>query len=155
SGTCGIILRKDEKQQVIPIIEGDAIALPSGVVTWWLNKQDADLVIIFMGDTSEGLNVGEFSEFPRKFSQTDEVTTFTDAFVQSTWDVREGIPIEYPGIVMVTVDDKVNMPEADDSGKNEVSINCLRESHLKNRFMVLNSNDLRLVAHAGISCAHI
>ncbi|KAL0336429.1 UNVERIFIED_CONTAM: hypothetical protein Sradi_4854800 [Sesamum radiatum] len=62
SGVAGIVLpRKEEK--VLPIKKGDAIALPFGVVTWWYNKEDTELVVLFLGDTSKAHKSGSFTDF--------------------------------------------------------------------------------------------
>ncbi|KAL0318188.1 UNVERIFIED_CONTAM: Glutelin type-A 2 [Sesamum calycinum] len=52
SGVAGIVLPEKE-EKVLPIKKGDAIALPFGVVTWWYNKEDTELVVLFLGDTSK------------------------------------------------------------------------------------------------------
>ncbi|KAK8712372.1 hypothetical protein V6N13_147612 [Hibiscus sabdariffa] len=51
-GVAGIFLPEYE-EKVIAIKKGDAIALPFGVITWWYNKDDTELVVLFMGDTSK------------------------------------------------------------------------------------------------------
>ncbi|KAF6148845.1 hypothetical protein GIB67_014216 [Kingdonia uniflora] len=62
SGTAGIVLPEAE-EKVISIKKGDAIALPFGIVTWWYNKDDTELVVLFLGDTSKAHKSGEFTEF--------------------------------------------------------------------------------------------
>ncbi|KAF9615424.1 hypothetical protein IFM89_023085 [Coptis chinensis] len=52
-----------EREKVIAIKKGDAIALPFGVVTWWCNKDDAKLVVLFLGTTSKADKAGEFTDF--------------------------------------------------------------------------------------------
>ncbi|XP_041010811.1 legumin type B-like [Juglans microcarpa x Juglans regia] len=43
NGVAGIVLPESE-EKVIAIKKGDAIALPFGVVTWWYNKEDTELL---------------------------------------------------------------------------------------------------------------
>ncbi|CAD6265674.1 unnamed protein product [Miscanthus lutarioriparius] len=45
-GTCGVVLPEATKEKVTPVKEGDSLALPFGVVTWWHNAHAAssDLV---------------------------------------------------------------------------------------------------------------
>ncbi|KAI3882251.1 hypothetical protein MKX03_009571 [Papaver bracteatum] len=85
SGTAGIILYEAEKEKVIAVKEGDAIALPFGVVTWWFNKEDTELVILFMGDISKGHKAGEFTEFALT-GANGIFTGFTTEFVGQAWD---------------------------------------------------------------------
>ncbi|KAK9041676.1 hypothetical protein V6N11_016766 [Hibiscus sabdariffa] len=56
-GVAGIFLPEYE-EKVIAIKKGDAIALPFGVITWWYNKDDTELVVLFMGDTSKSHKSG-------------------------------------------------------------------------------------------------
>ncbi|KAL0385872.1 UNVERIFIED_CONTAM: Glutelin type-A 2 [Sesamum radiatum] len=62
SGVAGIVLPEKE-EKVLPIKKGDAIALPFGVVTWWYNKDDIELVVLFLGDTSKAHKSGSFTDF--------------------------------------------------------------------------------------------
>ncbi|KAE8690048.1 Detected protein of confused Function [Hibiscus syriacus] len=61
-GVAGIIVLESE-EKVIAIKKGDAIALPFGVITWWYNKDDTELVVLFLGDTSKGHKAGQFTDF--------------------------------------------------------------------------------------------
>ncbi|KAK4780196.1 hypothetical protein SAY87_016302 [Trapa incisa] len=61
-GTAGIVLPEKE-EKVIAIKKGDAMALPFGTVTWWYNKEDTDLVVLFLGETSKAHKCGEFTDF--------------------------------------------------------------------------------------------
>ncbi|PKI36396.1 hypothetical protein CRG98_043178, partial [Punica granatum] len=61
-GVAGIVLPEKE-EKVIAIKKGDAMALPFGTVTWWYNKEDPDLVVLFLGETSKAHKAGEFTDF--------------------------------------------------------------------------------------------
>ncbi|KAI3939706.1 hypothetical protein MKX01_029868, partial [Papaver californicum] len=50
-------LYEAEKEKIVSIKEGDAMALPFGVTTRWCNQDDTELVIIFMGNTFIGHKV--------------------------------------------------------------------------------------------------
>jgi quercetin dioxygenase-like cupin family protein len=47
-----VVLPEATKEKVIPVKEGDSLALPFGVITWWHNAHAADLVVLFLSDTS-------------------------------------------------------------------------------------------------------
>ena len=52
SGTAGIVLANGNsllKERIVGISEGNFIAVPSEVVTWWFNDSDTDLTIVFFG----------------------------------------------------------------------------------------------------------
>ncbi|KAF9604656.1 hypothetical protein IFM89_008987 [Coptis chinensis] len=57
------VILEAEREKVIAIKKGNAIALPFGVVTWWCNKDDAELVVLFLGTTFKAHKAGEFTDF--------------------------------------------------------------------------------------------
>lgn len=61
-GVAGVVLPESE-EKVLAIKKGDAMALPFGAVTWWFNKDDTELVVLFLGDTSKAHKAGEFTNF--------------------------------------------------------------------------------------------
>ncbi|KAL4563632.1 hypothetical protein LXL04_027677 [Taraxacum kok-saghyz] len=61
SGVAGIVLPEKE-EKVLAIKTGDSIALPFGVITWWYNKDDTELQILFLGDTKTGHKPGSFTD---------------------------------------------------------------------------------------------
>ena len=79
NGVTGIVLPEKE-EKVLPIKKGDAIALPFGVIMWWYNKEDTDLVVLFLGDTSKAHKSGSFIDF----FLTDSNGIFT-GFSTSLW----------------------------------------------------------------------
>ncbi|KAH9298949.1 hypothetical protein KI387_030631, partial [Taxus chinensis] len=59
---CGILLPEAESERVVKVKRGDAIAVPMGVLSWWLNDNPSEqLEILFMGDTSKAHRSGEFT----------------------------------------------------------------------------------------------
>lgn len=62
-GTCEIMLLEAEKGKVLPVKEGDALSLPFGIVIWWFNPNDAELVTRVLGDTSKGHKAGKLTNF--------------------------------------------------------------------------------------------
>ncbi|MCL7051118.1 hypothetical protein MKW94_005086 [Papaver nudicaule] len=129
SGTAGIILYEAKKEKVIAVTVGDAIALPFGVVTWWFNQNDTELVVLFMGDTSESAN-GIF-------------IGFTTKFVGRAWDLEEDKVKEIVG--------------SQKTRKNEkgMALNCLEarlDVDIKNggHVVVLNTKNLPSVEQVGL-----
>ncbi|KAL0390172.1 UNVERIFIED_CONTAM: 11S globulin seed storage protein Ana o [Sesamum calycinum] len=87
NGVAGIILPEKE-EKVLAIKKGDAIALPFGVTTWWYNKDDTELAILFLGDTSKGHKSGSFTDFCLTGSN-GIFTGFSTEFVSRAWDLDE------------------------------------------------------------------
>ncbi|KAF2568849.1 hypothetical protein F2Q68_00025076 [Brassica cretica] len=87
SGTAGIVLPEKE-EKVIAIKKGDSIALPFGVVTWWFNSEEADLEILFLGETHKAHRAGQFTDFYLTGSN-GIFTGFSTEFVGRAWDLDE------------------------------------------------------------------
>ncbi|KAJ6726549.1 hypothetical protein OIU79_004655 [Salix purpurea] len=87
NGVAGIVLPEKE-EKVVALKKGDAIALPFGVVTWWYNKEDTELVVLFMGDTSTAHKTGEFTDFFLTGSN-GIFTGFSSEFVSRAWNVDD------------------------------------------------------------------
>ncbi|KAI3905828.1 hypothetical protein MKW98_006462 [Papaver atlanticum] len=114
--------------EVIAVKEGDAIALPFGVVTWWFNKEDTELVILFMGDTSKGHKAGEFTEFALT-GANGIFTGFTTEFVARALDLEEEKVKEPFGSQkstgIIKVKDGFKMPEPNEEDRKGMALNCL------------------------------
>lgn len=62
-GIAGMVLDQSSKEEILPLSKGDILPVPTGGVSWWFNSGDSDLVILFIGDTSNGYVPGEFTYF--------------------------------------------------------------------------------------------
>ncbi|KAK4438291.1 13S globulin seed storage protein 1 [Sesamum alatum] len=64
-GTCtvGFIFPNDPKEKVVIINKGDAIPVSMGAISWWFNGGDSDTTIIFLGESSQSYNPGQFDYF--------------------------------------------------------------------------------------------
>ncbi|CAA3028657.1 glutelin type-A 3 isoform X1 [Olea europaea subsp. europaea] len=64
SCTVGLLSENDQSEEtVLKIKKGDAIAVPVGVISWWFNCGDSDLIIVFLGETSQAYTAGNFTYF--------------------------------------------------------------------------------------------
>lgn len=157
NGVAGIVLpEKDEK--VISIKKGDALALPFGVVTWWLNKEDTELTILFLGETSKAHKRGEFTDFFLTGSN-GIFTGFSTEFVSRAWDLAEDVVKTLVGKQsangIVKLSDPSKMPEPKNEHRNGMVLNCLEaplDVDIKNggRVVVLNTKNLPLVGEVGL-----
>ncbi|CAL9122563.1 12S seed storage globulin 1-like [Musa acuminata AAA Group] len=157
-GTCGIVLPEATKEKVIAIKKGDAIALPFGVVTWWFNPGDTELVVLFLGDTSKGHKAGQFTNFPIT-GGNGIFTGFTTEFVGRAWDLTEDEAkklVHSQTIVgIVKVKDGQAMPEPSAKDREGMVLNCLEaplDVDIKNGgcVVVLNTKNLPLVGEVGL-----
>ncbi|WVZ53842.1 hypothetical protein U9M48_004731 [Paspalum notatum var. saurae] len=159
-GTCGVVLPEATKEKVIPVKEGDALALPFGVVTWWHNARGAaaDLVVLFLGDTSKGHRAGQFTNF-QLTGATGIFTCFSTEFVARAWDLAPDAAAKLvstqPGAGIVVVGDGHGMPEPRDKDREGMVLNCLEaplDVDIKNggRVVVLNTQNLPLVREVGL-----
>lgn len=64
-GTCtvGLVTPNSQEEKVVLIKKGDAIPLSAGVISWWFNAGDTDVLIVFLGETSKALVPGKFTYF--------------------------------------------------------------------------------------------
>ncbi|KAK6163151.1 hypothetical protein DH2020_002992 [Rehmannia glutinosa] len=148
----------EKEEKVLPIKKGDAIALPFGVVTWWYNKEDTELVVLFLGDTSKAHKSGSFTDFFLTGSN-GIFTGFSTEFVSRAWDVEESIAKTLvssqsaKGIVKVAPTAK--MPEPKKEHYNGMALNC-EEAPLDvdikdgGKVVVLNTKNLPLVGEVGL-----
>ncbi|RZC75628.1 hypothetical protein C5167_051111 [Papaver somniferum] len=157
-GTAGIYLYEAEKEKVVSIKEGDAMALPFGVTTWWFNQDDNELVILFMGNTCTGHKAGEFTEFSLT-GANGLFTGFTTEFVARAWDLEEDKVKELvgsqKGTGIIKVKDGFKMPEPKEEDRKGMVMNCLEaplDVDIKNggRVVLLNTKSLPLVKDVGL-----
>jgi hypothetical protein len=89
-GTVGIVLPEATKEKVVAVKEGDALALPFGVGTWWHNTAESatELVVLFLGGTSKGHRPGQFTNFQLTGS-SGIFTGFSTEFVGRAWDLKQ------------------------------------------------------------------
>ncbi|KAG6426235.1 hypothetical protein SASPL_110455 [Salvia splendens] len=157
SGVAGIILPEKE-EKVLAIKKGDAIALPFGVVTWWYNKEDSDLVVLFLGDTSKAHKSGSFTDF--FLTGTNGIFTgFSTEFVGRAWDLDESVVKTLVGSQkgngIVKLDPSLKMPEPKKEHYNGMVLNCEEaplDVDIKNggKVVVLNTKNLPLVGEVGL-----
>ncbi|KAH0881362.1 hypothetical protein HID58_068756 [Brassica napus] len=156
SGTAGIVLPEKE-EKVIAIKKGDSIALPFGVVTWWFNSEEADLEILFLGETHKAHKAGQFTDFYLAGSN-GIFTGFSTEFVGRAWDLDETTVKTLvgsqtgEGIVKLDADFKMPQPKVED--RDGFVINCLEaplDVDIKDggRVVVLNTKNLPLVGEVG------
>ncbi|XP_057782786.1 11S globulin seed storage protein Ana o 2.0101-like [Salvia miltiorrhiza] len=156
SGVAGIILPEKE-EKVVAIKKGDAIALPFGVTTWWYNKEDTELGILFLGETKIAHKAGCFTDFFLT-GPNGIFTGFTTEFVSRAWDLDEATvktlvsSQSAKGIVKLPADAK--MPEPKKEHYTGMALNC-EEAPLDvdikggGKVVVLNTKNLPLVGEVG------
>ncbi|KAI8016162.1 Glutelin type-A 2 [Camellia lanceoleosa] len=124
-GVAGIVLPEKE-EKVLAIRKGDAIALPFGVVTWWYNKEDTELVVLFLGDTSKGHKAGSFTDFFLTGSNRI-FNGFSTEFVSRAWDLEENVVKTMVGKQTGNVNcDLQQKPSFELSGKLATETNSVR-----------------------------
>ncbi|CAJ1956078.1 unnamed protein product [Sphenostylis stenocarpa] len=157
SGVAGIVLPESE-EKVVPINKGDALALPFGVVTWWYNREETELVVLFLGDTSKAHKAGEFTDFFLTGSN-GIFTGFSTEFVSRAWDMEESdvktLVGKQPGTGIVQLEANITLPEPKPEHRNGMALNC-EEAPLDvdikggGRVVVLNTKNLPLVGDVGL-----
>ncbi|KAL5715068.1 hypothetical protein ACHQM5_016946 [Ranunculus cassubicifolius] len=133
SGTVGVVLPEAEKEKVIAIKKGDSLALPFGVVTWWYNKEDTELVILFLGKTDKAHKAGEFTDFFLTGSN-GIFTAFSTEFVGRAWDLEESqaaaLVSSQKGSGIVKVEEGTVLPEPKAADRDGLALNFLNTQNL-------------------------
>ncbi|KAI8573821.1 hypothetical protein RHMOL_Rhmol01G0305100 [Rhododendron molle] len=156
-GVAGVVLPEKE-EKVLSIKKGDALALPFGVVTWWYNKEDTELVVLFLGDTSKAHKSGSFTDFFLTGSNSI-FNGFSTEFVSRAWDLEESVAKtlvgKQTGKGIVKLDASVKLPEPNSEHRNGMALNC-EEAPLDvdikkgGRVVILNTKNLPLVGEVGL-----
>ncbi|CDP08990.1 unnamed protein product [Coffea canephora] len=156
SGVAGVVLPEKE-EKVVAIKKGDAVALPFGVVTWWYNKEDTELVVLFLGDTKTGHKAGSFTDFYLTGSN-GIFTGFTTEFASRAWNLEESVVktlVESQTAKgIVKLDAGFKLPEPKSEHRNGLALNC-EEAPLDvdikdgGKVVVLNTKNLPLVGEVG------
>ena len=117
----------ESEEKVLAIKKGDAIALPFGAVTWWYNKEDTELVVLFLGDTSKAHRAGEFTDFFLTGSN-GIFTGFSTEVVSRACDLDENAVKAFvgnhSGNGIVKLDENFEMPEPKKEHRFGMAFNC-------------------------------
>ncbi|AET04452.2 putative 11-S seed storage protein, plant [Medicago truncatula] len=62
-GVVGTVLPNTEKEVVLKLKQGDIIPVPIGTISWWYNEGGSDLIVVFLGETSNAHVPGQFTYF--------------------------------------------------------------------------------------------
>ena len=148
----------ESEEKVLAIKKGDAIALPFGAVTWWYNKEDTELVVLSLGDTSKAHRAGEFTDFFLTGSN-GIFTGFSTEVVSRACDLDENAVKAFVGNQsgngIVKLDENFEMPEPKKEHRFGMAFNC-EEAPLDvdikkgGRVVLLNTNVLPMLGEAGL-----
>ncbi|KAJ9552336.1 hypothetical protein OSB04_016381 [Centaurea solstitialis] len=115
-GTCtvGLVSPNSPEEKVLLIKKGDVIPLPAGVVSWWFNGGDTDVVIIFLGETTKALVPGQFTYF-FVAGVLGILAGFQSDFVGKTFDLdqkqSEVLVNNQQGALLVKLENGTKFPE--------------------------------------------
>lgn len=127
-------------------------------MTWWYNKEDTELVILFLGETSKGHKAGFFTDFFLT-GANGIFKGFSTEFVGRAWDLEESVVKtlvgNQSGNGIVKLDASASITEAKDDHRKGMVLNCLEaplDVDIKNggRVVVLNTKNLPLVGEVGL-----
>ncbi|KAF3789106.1 11S globulin seed storage protein 2 [Nymphaea thermarum] len=158
NGRAGIVMPEATKEKVVPLRKGDALALPFGVVTWWFNDGDAELVVLFLGDTSKAHRSGEFTNFLLT-GVGSLFHGFSTEFVSRAWDLKEEevekLVKAQKGQGIVKLREGQSLPAASEEDAKGMVFNCESaplDVDVKGggRVVVLTDKNLPLVGEVGL-----
>ncbi|XP_050203270.1 glutelin type-D 1-like [Mercurialis annua] len=157
SGVAGIILPESE-EKVIAIKKGDALALPFGTVIWFYNKEDTELEVIFLGDTSKAHKSGEITAF--NLAGTNAIFTgFSSEFLARAFDLDEDFVTaliqNQPGHEIIKLEENFKLPEPNNEHRRGIALSCDEVPlyvDVKNggRLVVLNTKNFPILGEIGL-----
>ena len=156
TGVAGIEISKKEK--VVALKKGDAIVLPFSRVSWWYNKEDTDLVIVFLGDTSTAHTPGVFTYFFLTGS-IGVLNGFSAEFLTRASglpeDVVKTLVTSRAASLATKLDDSCKMPEPKEEDRCGLVFNCEEaplDVDVKNggRVVVVTPKNLPLLGQTGL-----
>lgn len=166
SGLVGVVFPDTEKEQVKKVRKGDAVALPLGTFNWWHNTHvQEDLCVLSLGDTSQALKCGEFTNF-YLMGRKDKVHGgimhgFSTDFVAQAWDLDEPTVKKMlerqSGVAIVKLKAPLSIAETkeDAPGYGKFVYNCedaKKDVDVKNggRVAVITSDNLPILHQIGL-----
>lgn len=147
-----------DKEKVVALKKGDAVALPFGRVSWWYNKEDTDLIVVFLGGTSTGHTPGVFTYFFLTGS-IGVLTGFSTDFLTRAWglpeDVVKTLVTSQDAPLMTKLDESSKMPEPKEEDRHGLVFNCEEaplDVDVKNggRLVVVTPKNLPLLGQMGL-----
>ncbi|XP_071727008.1 glutelin type-D 1-like [Rutidosis leptorrhynchoides] len=114
SCTVGLVTPNNSEEKVLLIKKGDVIPLVAGVISWWFNGGDTDVVIAFLGDTSKAIVPGQFTYF-FVGGVLGLLAGFQSDFVGKTFGLdqkeSESLVSSQPGALLVKLQPGIKFPE--------------------------------------------
>ncbi|KAG8368777.1 hypothetical protein BUALT_Bualt15G0082000 [Buddleja alternifolia] len=136
-GTCtvGLITPNSPEENILIIKKGDAIPVPVGIFSWWFNGGDLDVIVIFLGETSQSYNPGQIEYFFLT-GAIGFLQGFSSEFITKIYDISEQDSIKLAksqtNALLLELDDQIKIPD-DDSNSN-------KEKFVFNLDNILSSN---------------
>ncbi|XAR55225.1 hypothetical protein NMG60_11035241 [Bertholletia excelsa] len=115
SCTVGIVRPGAPQEKVCTVKEGDAILMPSAWVSWWFNGGDSDVVVVFVGHTSNAYVPGEFTYFLLT-GTLGLLSGFSDDFIRRFYSMNEEdatkLVKSQPGTLIVKLEEGKAIPQS-------------------------------------------
>ncbi|XP_059653451.1 12S seed storage protein CRD-like [Cornus florida] len=115
-GTCtvGMASPNTSEETVVMVKNGDAFPVEIGVVSWWFNGGDTDMVIVFLGETSKAHTPGSFTYFFLT-GTLGILGGFSPEFVSKAYDLNEeetkNLVKSQAGSLIVKLKEGIAMPK--------------------------------------------
>lgn len=169
SGLVGVVFPDTEKEQVKRVRKGDVVALSVGTFNWWHNTHaHEDLFVLSLGDTSQALTCGKFTNFHlagcKDKSHGGIMHGFTTDFLAQAWDLDEPtvrkLLERQSGAAIVKLAAALNIQQSNSEangapGYGEFIYNCedaKKDVDVENggRVAVLTSDNLPILSQIGL-----
>lgn len=143
---------------VMKLRKGDLVPVPPGAISWWFNdggRDSSDLVIVFLGDTSESHVPGKFNYYFLAGSQ-GILKGFSPELISKTYDMnmKEAIQLtqSQPGSLIVKLDARAGIRDLAET-EPAVGIGPLLGDEMST--VEVKGSDVPLLGQAGLSVRYV
>ena len=121
-----MVYPKASQEVVLTLKAGDIIPVSSGVVSWWYNNGDSELVIVFLGETSKAYVLGEFTYFFLA-GTLGILGGFSTAFNSRAYNLNteeaENLAKRQTGVLIIKLAEGQKMPQPSKNSTDKVVYN--------------------------------
>ncbi|KAG8368775.1 hypothetical protein BUALT_Bualt15G0081800 [Buddleja alternifolia] len=157
-GTCtvGVVSPNSSKEKVLITNKGDAIPVPAGTISWWFNGGDLDVIIVFLGETSQSYNPGQIEYFFLT-GAIGFLQGFSSEFLSKIYNINEQDSIKLAksqtNALVLKLDDQIKMPDNDSNSNKEKHVSNLENLISSNVNAEITADNFHLLEKVGLSAS--
>lgn len=161
-GVVGMVFPNTKKEVVVKLRAGDIIPVPLGVLSWWFNEGDSELIIVFLGKTNDAHIPGEFTYFLLTGGR-GILASFSNDFISRAYgltkDEADKLANSQGGVLIIPLPKHQTLPKPDQAGRHLVyNIDAAVPDHkVQNRgsWTSVTGAKFPFIGKVGLSANHV